>query len=419
MKNFIKNFETSLTASGYIGDTRPPKLAYLSLVSALFDEPVSTLIKGSSGSGKSFALKAAKRYVPEGAYVEFSGMSEKALLYLPDDISLKNKTLIIQEAAGYNSGVGRAFLRQLLTENEIKYATVNSTAQSGLKGEVLKSVEGPCALIMTTTANALHHEDENRMLAITVQPSASDMKAAMMSNLRGHLSEPTEEELAPWHEAFNQAKADTESGVKVVVPYAERIIELLKVNHTRLMRDMPKVITLVKTLALLQADQRGRDSDGNIVATLDDYAQVREIVEEALSHGLEVAVPDGVRLVVEAVEVLEKKSTCPPEGTHYPFDPGAHHGRITQAVIAEHLKLDRGTVSRNLKSAIKGEYLVDENPGQGKVSDVRTGRVKMPNGHVLPEAEALDQPSSEQDRPDALEQALEEVHPDVYQVKAR
>ena len=116
----IENLKRSLATHGYIGDTNLPVLIYLTLVSALLDNPVSLLIKGPASSGKSFALARAKRFVPDDAYEQFEGMSERSLVYLGDQLDLRHKTLIIQEAAGTAQGQGQIFLRQLLTEGAIR-----------------------------------------------------------------------------------------------------------------------------------------------------------------------------------------------------------------------------------------------------------------------------------------------------------
>ena len=88
--NILNKLEDSLRAHGYVGDTRPTSLVYLALVSTLLPEPVSLVIKGPSGSGKSFALSCGKRYVPKDAYEEFHGMSEKALVYMGDKLNQNN-----------------------------------------------------------------------------------------------------------------------------------------------------------------------------------------------------------------------------------------------------------------------------------------------------------------------------------------
>lgn len=410
----MDELESSLRRHGYVGDTSPAKLAYLTLVSALFDEPVSTLIRGASGAGKSHALKAAKRYVPAEAYQEFAGMSEKALVYLGSEVDLKHKTLIIQEAAGFTKGEGRAFLRQLLTEGHVRYATVNSTSDTGLKSEIMEGVRGPTGLIMTTTANALHHEDENRMLSVTVEHSPEEIRAALKAKMADGSQGPSDEELEPWHDAYHGARDYLEAGGRVAVPYGLAIVDKLKVNNPRLMRDIPKVITLIRTLALLQAIRKGVGADVRVCATLEDYGYIREIVEAPLAYGLKQSIPDGVRGVVEAVRALKDRSKYP-RGERLPFDKDALAGPITQGVVAEYLGVDRGTVSRNIHKAVTDEYLIDRNPGQGRSADLDVGPVELPDGRVLPLPEEL-LPEKRKDERE-LELLAEELTPDFNRVR--
>ncbi len=135
---------------GFAGAPDIPVLSFLCLSTGVLQRPCSLLIKGPSGAGKSFSLRAGKQFIPSTAYEEFEGMSEKALVYLRG-LNLKHKHLIIGEAAGMADGNGRTLLRQLLSEDKVRYITVQSTG-NGLTGEELPALEGPCGLIMTTTA---------------------------------------------------------------------------------------------------------------------------------------------------------------------------------------------------------------------------------------------------------------------------
>ncbi|MDK3017920.1 hypothetical protein QO033_09540 [Pseudodonghicola sp. IC7] len=273
----IDELEESLRKHGYIGDTKLPVLAYLSLLSALQDKPVSLLIMGPASSGKSYGLACAQRYVPTEAYEQFEGMSERALAYMGGQLDLRHKTLIIQEAAGMSNGVGRAFLRQLLTEGQIRYATVQST-RDGLQGIELPVVEGPCGLIMTTTATRIHHEDQSRMLTYNIEEGSEQIRAVLLAQASGAgTTEPTPEELEPFHDKYREMR---ENPCEVSIPFLSEIAEALPASHPRILRDFPKVITLVKTVALLHADSRERDESGAVVATVEDYEQVRQLVED-------------------------------------------------------------------------------------------------------------------------------------------
>lgn len=376
--SLIQKLKQNLLDHGYIGDTKLPIIAYLTMVSALRSDPVSLLIKGPASSGKSYALNCAKRYLPDDAYKQFEGMSEKALLYLGDQLDLRHKTLIIQEAAGISSGHGRVFLRQLLTEGEIRYATVQST-NDGLVGTELPPVEGPVGLIMTTTASSIHHEDESRMLSFHIDDSSERTAEILVARTMRSATEPTEEELQVYHSAFESLK---DANVDSRVPFATEIAIALPVSHTRILRDFPKVIALVETVALLHKEYREVDADGCVMATLEDYEFVRELLNESISQGIEATVPRGVRQVVEAVADLSGHN----DGSNDPF---SYASSVTQHEVAEHLGVHRSTISRNVFAAISAGYLEDWNQGQGRPSQLKIGERELPSRNVLPSPESI------------------------------
>jgi CRISPR-associated protein (Cas_Cas02710) len=54
---------------------------------------------------------------------------------------------------------------------------------------------------------------------------------------------------------------------------------------------------------------REKDEEGHIVATLHDYARVRDLVDDLISEGIEATVPESVREVVEAAIQLHEEDT--------------------------------------------------------------------------------------------------------------
>lgn len=368
----LQELRLNLRSHGYVGDTKLPELCYLTLVSALLDQPVSLLIKGPASSGKSYALACAKRYVPDDAYEQFEAMSERSLAYLGEQLDLRHKTLIIQEAAGMAQGQGRVFLRQLLTEGAVRYTTVQSTSD-GLQGVQLPPVQGPCGLVMTTTANRIHHEDESRMLSYHVSESPDHILAILRAMTESGPTIPTDEELEPFHARYQQIRENRPS---VEVPFASALVGSLPVSHHRILRDFPKVISLIKSVALLHEDARDRGSDGQVLANIEDYRTVWELICPTLSQGLEAAVPEGLRRVVEAVEELTSFSIG---GSSLPFSPA-----VSQRDIATYLNLDPSVVSRHVHRAIQLDYLIDDNPGQGSPGRIRIGEQSLPSETVLP-----------------------------------
>ena len=64
---------------------------------------------------------------------------------------------------------------------------------------------------------------------------------------------------------------------RVTIPFAPRLAELVPPVAVRLRRDFATVLNLIKAHAVLHQRTRERDAAGRIVATLADYAVVRDL----------------------------------------------------------------------------------------------------------------------------------------------
>ena len=70
--------------------------------------------------------------------------------------------------------------------------------------------------------------------------------------------------------------------------------------------EIPLLLTLIEAHALLNRERRDRDEQGRIVATLVDYAIVRELVADVFAEGVEGTVKPETRETVAAVKTLLK-----------------------------------------------------------------------------------------------------------------
>lgn len=375
--SILDEVEREIHKRGFAGPADLPKLVYLVFLTGILERPVSLVIKGPSGSGKSYALAAARQFVPPSAYEQFEGMSEKALVYLKG-LDLKHKHLVIGEASGMADGQGRTLLRQLLSEGRVRYATVQST-DKGLVGAELPVLEGPTGLIMTTTATGLHPEDESRMLSVTISESPELIEEALMAQAlgTGTMEPPLNTEI--WFALFEMIRS---SSCQVKVPFAPAMARRLPKTHDRIKRDFPQVLSLIKAHALLHACSRDYVNDDTILANADDYEVVRNLVNEPLSQGLAVAVPDSIRIVVEGVQKLIDD------------DMFANGNGVSQTKLSEVLNRDQSVISRNVQKATEQGYLRNENPGQGREARLTIGERKLPSGSVLPTVEELFQPKA-------------------------
>ncbi len=368
--SILDELEKAIHKRGFAGNADIPKLVYLVFITGMLPRPVSLVIKGPSGAGKSYSLNAAKEFIPPSAYEQFEGMSEKALVYLKG-LKLKNRHLVIGEASGMADGDGRTLLRQLLSEGRVRYATVQSTSD-GLKGQELPTLEGPTGLIMTTTATSLHPEDESRMLSVNIVESPEQIEAALMIQALGITQKPEPIDAGLWHNFFEYVRTGPKD---IIIPFAGKIAKRLPKTHDRIKRDFPQILSLIRAHALLHSCNREHVPKG-ILATEADYSAIRELVNEPISQGLAVAVPDAIRRVVEGVQHLHDPDL--------PFGGG-----VSLTMLSKHLDRDLSAVSRSVSKTVEQGYLRNDNPGQGREAQLVLGERPLPSGSVLPPAEEL------------------------------
>jgi hypothetical protein len=80
-----------------------PKSCTWWITSRLLDKQVSAGVKGHSASGKSYTVETVTRFFPPEAYLEFTAMSERALVYSTEEYA--HRTLIVYEVVALREGV--------------------------------------------------------------------------------------------------------------------------------------------------------------------------------------------------------------------------------------------------------------------------------------------------------------------------
>jgi hypothetical protein len=79
--DILARFGADVESAGLVGETSNAKILFLTLISRLFERPVSVAIKGVSAGGKSFTVEQVLKFFPSAAYFVRTGMSEKAIIY--------------------------------------------------------------------------------------------------------------------------------------------------------------------------------------------------------------------------------------------------------------------------------------------------------------------------------------------------
>ena len=362
--NILERFARDLACSGVAGESRAAKLLYLAVTSRFLERPVSVAVKGPSSGGKSYLTERVLEFFPASSYYALTAMSEHALAY--SDEPLVNRFLVIYEAAGMNSDFQTYLIRSLLSEGRVRYETVEKTSE-GMKPRLIERA-GPTGLLITTTLTRLHSENETRMLSLAVtdtREQTRDIMAALASEASGDAPD-----LKTWHALQEWLTA---AGHQAAVPYAGELASMVPPVAVRLRRDFGALLNLIRAHAILHQASRERGADGRIVATVEDYAIVRELVADIVSEGVEATVPATVRETVEVVERLRDET----------------EKDVTIAAVAEELELDKSAAWRRVRSAMDRGYLENKEDRKGRPAKLVTADTLPDDIEILPAPKRL------------------------------
>jgi len=355
----LDQFCATLARVGHVGEVVTAAILYLAVVSRLLAKPVSVVVKGPSAAGKSYTVETTLAFFTPVAYHALSAMSERALAYGRE--SLAHRMFVLYEGAGVNSDFADYLLRSLLSEGHIRYEVTERALGGGFETRLVER-EGPTGLIITTTSLTLHPENETRMLSLPITDTPEQTRAVMRAIARGRSAEV---DLSEWHALDTWLSLGTND---VAIPYAEQLADLIPPIAVRLRRDFGQLLNLISAHALLHRATREVD-DGHVVANLDDYAVVRELVHELFSDEVEATVPRIVRETVDAI----------------PDSLNAVSGRE----LAELLGVHPGTVSRRVEQAIALGYIVNDEWRVGHPARYRRGNPLPDELVLLPTVETL------------------------------
>jgi hypothetical protein len=274
--------------------------------------------------------------------------------------------LVVYEASGMEGEMATYLIRTLLSEGRLRYLTLEKTSE-GMKPRLIER-EGPTGLIVTTTATKLHPENETRLLSLTVSDTQEQTKAVLEALAEEGAGEP---DLEPWL----ALQAWLEGAERhVTVPYARGLAGLIPPVAVRLRRDFGAVLNLIRAHAVLHQASRSRDEAGRVIATLEDYAKVRELIADLVSEGVGATVPPIVRETVEAVRRLLKEGDAE---------------AVSSRELGEELELERGPVSRRVRMALDAGYLKNLEDRRGKPSRLVLGDTMPDDLQILPTVEEL------------------------------
>ena len=366
MPDILSALSAEIAAAGYAGDARPAIMAFIIITSRLTEAPDSATYLSPSASGKNAAIDAALPFFPESAYYLIRASSPRALVY--NDEQFAHRIVILTEADNLpEDGPAASAVRSLMSDREMSYEVVEKGADG--KYETRRIVKpGPTGLI-TTSTKPLGDQASTRMLTVTIPDSAEQTQLILQAQAdkANFTHEPPDTRrwiaLQRWLELAGERR--------IVIPFARALSKLIPTRAVRVRRDFAQLLIVIKTVAMLRQLQREKDAPGRIIATLDDYADARWLVEGKFMSTL----GDGLTPVIE--ETVETVACLSQDGS-----PTTLHA------VAAAMGVSKGTASYRVGRAIDGGWVVNKAEKRGIPAQLVIGD-PLPDVIGLPEPDAL------------------------------
>jgi DNA primase catalytic core len=308
--DLLKRIVTAYAQAGITGEQTNLLAAYLAATSRKLNKPLAIIIQSTSAAGKSTLMDAVLSFFPSEEQIKYSAMTGQSLYYL-GETNLKHKILAIVEEEGAEKA--SYALKLLQSEGELTIASTGKDPHSGRMETQEYHVEGPVAIVFTTTSIDIDEELMNRCLVLTVDESRDQTERI--------------------HELQREARtiegilaSEKRKDIQRIMQNAQRLIVPMRIanpfarqltftsGRTRTRRDHEKYLTLIDTIALLHQHQRqaikhtisGREIE-MLPVTLEDIEAANRIAPEVLGRSLDELPPQTRRLLESIKQLVRNK----------------------------------------------------------------------------------------------------------------
>ena len=364
--DILTQLGNTLRSGGYAGDVRPAMMSYIGITSRLLEAPVNLAFISQSAAGKNAAIDAALPLFPEDAYYLVRASSPRALVY--NEAIFTHRTVILTEADSLpEEGPAASAIRSLMSDGEMCYEVVEKGKDGAFHvRKIIKT--GPTGLI-TTSTKPLGDQANTRTLTVAISDSPEQTRLILHVQADRANEALAAPDFCRW--IALQRWLELAGERRVVIPYAHALADAVPVNAVRMRRDFYQLLTVIQCIALLHQRLRERDSQGRIIATMDDYSGARWLLEEVFTTTVHEGVTPSIRETVEAVALLLLKG-----------NPVSEQDLVTE------LQLAKSTIHYRVQRAVQGSYLVNQNTQRGKPAELVLG-APLPDGCPLPEVADL------------------------------
>ncbi len=358
--DLLKRIVTAYDQAGIVGEETNLLAAYLACASRKLNKPLAVIIQSTSAAGKSTLMDAVLSFFPQEDQVKYSAMTGQSLYYLGEG-NLKHKILAIVEEEGAEKA--SYALKLLQSEGELTIASTGKDPHSGRMETQEYHVEGPVAIVFTTTSIDIDEELMNRCLVLTVDESRNQTERIHTlqreaRTIEGILAAERRKDI----QRIMQNAQRLIVPMRIANPYARELT--FTSGRTRTRRDHEKYLTLIDTIALLHQHQRQtitHEVNGREVTmlpvTLEDIEAANRIAPEVLGRSLD-ELPPQTRLLLETIKshVREKMKA---EKSEQKF------ARFTRREIRERTGWSGSQIRRHLEHLIELEHVAQRGGRNG------------------------------------------------------
>jgi hypothetical protein len=358
LDRILEDFETC----GVVGEHAGKLAGYLAATSRLLDKPLGLVIQSSSAAGKSTLADAVLKFMPPEQRFSCSAMTSQSLYYLGNE-NLKHKILSVAE----EEGVRDASYQLKLLQSEGRLSLVSTTKESGTGRTATEryEVQGPVALVMTTTALDVDPELLNRCLVIAIDESVAQTEAILQQQrfaetLEGWTQQEESKRIVTLHQNAQRLLRK----LPVFNPYADQLGFIT--GQTRHRRDHRKYLSLINTIALLHQHQHelkqatiNGETIEYIEVTKRDISMANTIADWALGRSIDELAGPTRRLLVDLYDwIRERAKTSKLDPSEIVF---------TRREARESIGWTATQLNYHLERLCRDEYAVRHAGGNGKL----------------------------------------------------
>jgi DNA primase len=301
---------SDLDTLGLVGEETVKLIGYLACTSRKLAKPLSILIQSRSAAGKSACVEALLSLMPPEDVRRWTRLTDQALFY-QSETALVHKLVAIEELAGLG---GAAYsIRSMASSGMLSLASVMKDPASGQLKVREHKVQGPVGFLLTTARPQLDEEMASRFWTLSLDESmvlTEKILARQREDLtvEGYLRARRREAIIAKHQAAQRMLRS------IVVLDAKAQSHPFGTQALWARRDQPKVLSLVRAIALLSQRQREARtmtmSEGEVIEYLDIQDADWKRAEPLIAYLMEFSqdqLPAPSRALLSQIERLARE----------------------------------------------------------------------------------------------------------------